>query len=271
MRKLYILFLGGLLFLLSSCSDYQKLLKNPDPLVKYQAALSYYEKADYARALILLEDVTPFYRGTDKSENILYLIASSYFQQRDYLSARHYYQAYTTSYPKGKHFEESAYMHALSYYKESPEPKLDQSSSAKAIELFNNFLIEFPKTDKAVQIQILVQELKEKLAERELISTLLYYNIGNYRGNNYYRSAIVTAENALKEYPQSKLKEDFAIIIVRSKHQEAIQSVDAKLYERSTIAFDECTYFLQEYPTSKHLKEVLQLKEDLGKIIQKLT
>jgi outer membrane protein assembly factor BamD len=271
MHKLYFLLLAGLLLLLSSCSDYQKLLKNPDPAVKYEAALTYFEKKDYMRSLTLLQDVTPFYRGTDKAENILYLIATSYFNQRDYISARHYYAVYVTSYPRGKHLEEVKYMNALSYYKESPEPKLDQTASVKGIELFNDFLIDYPKTDKAIQIQILLQELKEKLAEREFISATLYFNIGNYRGNNYYRSAIVTAENAIKDFPASKFREQFAILLVRSKHQEAIQSVETKLYERSTIALDECVYFLQEFPTSTHLKEVQQLKLELEKIINKFT
>lgn len=271
MHRFYILFISVMVLLLSSCSNYQKLLKNPDPAIKYEAALEYFAKKDYMRSLTLLQDITPVYRGTEKAENILYLIASSNFHQRDYISARHYYSVYISSYPRGKYIEEVKYMNALSFYKESPEPKLDQTASSKAIELFNDFLLEYPKTDKLVQIQLLVSELQEKLAERELISATLYYNIGNYRGNNYYRSAIVTAENALKDYPKSKFKEDFSILVVRSKYQEAIQSVENKLYERSVVALDECIYFLQEYPTSNYIKEVQQLKLELEKIIIKFT
>ncbi len=271
MRTIWIIFIGVMIFTLSSCSDYQKLLKNPDPNVKYEAALNYFEKKDYMRALSLLEDVTPFFRGTEKAENILYLIATSHFNQRDYLSARHYFAVYATTYPRGKHYEEAVYMQALSYYKESPEPKLDQTPSIKAIELFNNFLIEFPKSVRTIQITLLISELEEKLAEREFISATLYYNIGNYRGNNYYRSAIVTAENAIKDFPKSKFREQFALLLVRSKYQEAIQSVESKLYERSVTALDECIYFIQEFPSSTSISEVERIKRELETIIKKLT
>ena len=72
--------------------------------------------------------------------------------------------------------------------------------------------------------------------------------------------------NKTKDYPKSKFKEDFSILVVRSKYQEAIQSVENKLYERSVVALDECIYFLQEYPTSNYIKEVQQLKLELEKI-----
>jgi outer membrane protein assembly factor BamD len=90
--------------------------------------------------------------------------------------------------------------------------------------------------------------------------------MGNYRGNNY-RAAVVTAQNALNDYPNTKYKEDYSIIIVRSKYKEAINSVQEKLKQRSEDALDECYYFSQEYPETKHKKEIEKISAHLEKVL----
>lgn len=69
--------------------------------------------------------------------------------------------------------------------------------------------------------------MQDKLTLKELQNAQLYYNLGNFMGNNY-RSAIIVSENALKNYPFSKYKEDFEFLILKSKFQEARQSVAEK-------------------------------------------
>ncbi len=51
-------------------------------------------------------------------------------------------------------------------------------------------------------------ELQEKLAYKELLAVRLYFNLGTYMGNNYL-SCVITAQNALKNYPYSKYREEF--------------------------------------------------------------
>ena len=81
--------------------------------------------------------------------------------------------------------------------------------------------------------------------------------MGNYRGNNY-RAAIVTAQNAINDYPNSQYKEDYSIIIVRAKYKEAINSVQEKLKQRCEDALDECYYFSQEYPEDDEILDVFR-------------
>ena len=66
MIKIYIkISLVGLLCLfISSCTKYQKLRKTIDWQPKYEAAMKYYEKKDFTRAIGLFEDILPIIRGT---------------------------------------------------------------------------------------------------------------------------------------------------------------------------------------------------------------
>ena len=65
----------------------------------------------------------------------------------------------------------------------------------------------------------------------------------------------------------NNLKEDYSIIIVRSKYKEAINSVQEKLKQRSEDALDECYYFSQEYPETKHKKEIEKISAHLEKVL----
>ena len=53
MIKIYIKIslIGLLCFFITSCTEYQKLRKTSDWQPKYEAAMKYYEKKDFARAI----------------------------------------------------------------------------------------------------------------------------------------------------------------------------------------------------------------------------
>lgn len=246
---------------------YNQLLKSQDSELKYKAAMQYYEQKDYKKTIRLLEDISSLYKGTEKSENLLYVLSSSYFQRKDYIASAHYYKLYVNTYMRGKHYAECLFMLAYSEYMESPEPELDQRPTLKAIEHFQLFIEQFPYNEQVEQAKAMQKELYDKLAEREYLNAKLYYNLGDYRGNNY-RAAIVTAQNAMNDYPDSKYIEELAFIIVKSKYHEAIKSVQEKILDRSEDARDECYYFLQEHPESKYVKDAKKMAEHLQKIIE---
>jgi outer membrane protein assembly factor BamD len=59
------------------------------------------------------------------------------------------------------------------------------------------------------------------------------------------------AQNALKNYPYSNHREEFAVLIMKSKFELAQNSSTDKKMERYQDAEDECYGFLNEYPESK--------------------
>ena len=57
---------------LYSCGEYQALLKSKDPDLKYQKALAYFNDKQYVKAQTLLDEVTSYYKGTDRSQEFRY-------------------------------------------------------------------------------------------------------------------------------------------------------------------------------------------------------
>ena len=73
-------------------------------------------------------------------------------------------------------------------------------------------------------------------------------------GNNYL-SCVITAQNALKDYPYTMYREELSILILRAKYEMAVNSVEERKDERYRDTIDEYYAFKNEFPESKYLKE----------------
>ena len=231
--------------LLTSCGEYNKLLKSTDYEYKYEAAKNYFAKGQYNRAATLLNELIAILKGTDKAEESLYMLGMSYYNQNDYQTAAQTFTQYYNVYPRGT-FTELARFHAgKALYLDTPEPRLDQSGTYNAIQQLQMFLEYFPNSAKKDEAQNMIFALQDKLVMKEYLSAKLYYNLGNYLGNNY-ESCVITALNALKDYPYTNMREDLSILILRAKYEMAVFSVEEKREERYREPVDEYYAYLLE-------------------------
>jgi len=264
-KKIYYIVL--VMVSLTGCGEYQQLLKSRDPEVKYQAALRYFNDKQYVKSQTLLDDVSAYYKGTERSEDVLAYLARSYMGQKAYESATSYYQAYIRNYPKGKYAPEAYFQVGHCRYLDSPDARLDQEITRKAIEAFTLFVELYPESPYAEQAYTEMSEMYDKLALKELKSAQLYYNLGTYLGNNYLSCEIV-AKNALKNYPSNSYQEEFNWLIFQAKYQQLINSVEEKKMERARDAQDEYYNFVTEFPQSKHMKEAEKMVMQIRKVLK---
>lgn len=252
MRKLiYIL---PLVMLFASCSEYTKVMKSRDVDYKFDYAKRAYEQKKYIQASTVLNEIYTPLRGTAKGEEALFLLAMSYYGNQDYTNSNLFFKTYYQRYPKGKFAELSHFYSGYGFYQDSPDPQLDQTYTIKAIEELQNFLEKYPKSEKAKEAQDAIFEMQDKLTLKELQNAQLYYNLGNFMGNNY-ESAVIVSQNALKDYPYSKYREEFEFLILKSKYQQAKHSVAEKMAERYNDVVDEYYSFVNNYPESRHTGE----------------
>jgi len=233
-------------------------MKSSDNMLKYEKAKEYYAKGDYLRTYTLLEDISAAYKGTTEGEDILYMIADSYYNNKNYQTAINYYQAYNKNFPTGKYNAKCHFMVGYCFYKESADARLDQTETYEALKAFRYYLENFNRGEQVSEAAKLVEELEEKLAYKELLNAKLYYKLGDYMGNNY-RSAIIVAQNAVKNYPYTKYREDFAFIILKSKYMQAEKSIIDKKDERYRDTIDEYYVYSAEFPDGENKKEATQI------------
>jgi len=267
--KIKLVYFSLLVVFLTSCGEYNKILKSQDVLVKYEAAKRYFNEGKYNRSTTLLEEVVPLMRGSSLGEEALYLLAQSYYSLKDYVAASEYFRAYYTSYPRGEYAELARYYSAYGLYLNSPDPRLDQTDTYKSMQQFQDFLEYYPQSEKKDIAQEALFELQEKLALKELMATRLYYNLGDYvlysfPGGNYL-SCVITARNAMRLYPFSKYREEFMYYTFKSKYEMAVQSVEDKKDFRYRDVIDEYFSYINDYPRGQYLKEIQKLYENVIK------
>ncbi len=263
-----------LALMLASCGEYSKILKSTDAELKYTHAKKYFDEKKYSRTITLLGEIMATYTGSSKEQEILFLLAQAYFYDKDYDSASQYYIRYYNKFPKGDYAELARFNSAYGLYLDSPDARLDQTSTLRGISEFQNFLEYYPQSEKAPEAQDLMFKLQEKLAYKEFLAARLYYNMGLYMGNNY-EACVVTAREALKNYPFSAYAEEFQILTVRAKYDLAYYSVDEKKPTRYRDLLDEHFNYKNMFPNGKYMKEsenyYRQALKALGQEVDELT
>ena len=276
MKKLVSSSLLGAALLLSSCSSqFNAVYKLNDYTYKYEYAKECFANGKYQKAISLLNDVVTPLKGTDNAQESLYMLAMAEYCSMDYDGAAQAFKRYYQSYPKGYLAELAHFYEGESIFESTPEPRLDQSMTVSAITAFQNYLDLYPDAILKKKAQQRLFELQDKLVMKELHSARLYYNLGSYFGNcedgngNNYEACIVTSQNALKDYPYTTLREDFALLIMKSKFELAQQSIDSKKIERYQDAEDEAYGFINEYPDSKEKKRAEEYIDKCKKYLSK--
>lgn len=255
--KKSIIIIVSIVLLFSSCAkEFNSVYKSNDYLYKYEYAKECFATGKYARATTLLSELINILKGTDYAEESLYMLGMAQYNDQDYESASDTFKRYYTSYPKGVYAESAEYYVGQSLYMCIPEPRLDQSRTVLAISAFQEFLDAYPEASLKVTAQQHLFSLQDNLVQKELYSAQLYYDLGSYFGNctnggNNYEACVITSQNALKDYPYSKFRENFSILVMKSKYELAQMSVEEKKLDRYQDAQDECYGFINEFPDSK--------------------
>jgi len=248
-------------FLMTGCtSEFSSVLKSSDKDFKYEYAKQCFAQGKFGNAITLLSEVVTAQKGRQNAQESLYMLAMAQYCNRDYEAASATFRKYFQSYPKGDFAEQASFYVGQSLFESMPDPRLDQSSTVGAINAYQNFMDYFPESSLREEAQKRLFILQDNLVMKEYLSAELYYNLGGYFGNinsnteSNYESCIITAQNALKTYPYTTMREKFSLLIMKSKFELAQNSSEEKRVERYRDAEDECYGFLNEFPESENCK-----------------
>ena len=255
-----------LLCALTSCGEYNNVQKSTDYEYRYEVAKAACVEGKYGTAASLLTDLLGVMKGTQNGEESLYMLAQAEFENRDYETASNYFKKYYQTYSKGIYVEQARYYAALALYRQIPDVRLDQSNTWDAIKEFQNFIDYYPYSPLKESAQQRITEMQDVLVEKEYLAAKLYYDLGDYMNNcayggSNYEACVVTAENALKDFPYatSERREALSLLILQSKYQLARKSVEEKRAERYRDTIDEYYSFVNDFPESRHIAEAKRI------------
>ncbi len=226
-KLLYLLCISVLFLSCASTSKHNKLLKSNDQEAKYEAAMKAYEKGDYMHANQLFENLLLYSRGRDMAERVNLYYAKSLLGSKDYYSAGYQFESFVKWFPYSQYAEEALFQAAFCKYLESPESSLDQTLTKQSIDAFQQYIEKYPKSERVAEANKLMDELRDKLIEKDYQNAYAYYK------TMQYHAAVVSFKNFLNDYPDLTDKRENAMYyIVLAGYEFARNSVEDKLKER---------------------------------------
>src|SRR5690606_36811705 len=119
--------------------------------------------------------------GSDDAPNVVFNSAYANYYDKNYKLAGHQFKNFAVTFPQDPRKEEAAYMSALCYYEGSMDYNLDQTSTELAINELQNFLNEYPTSERSRNISQLMDELRYKLEYKAYENARQYYKMGEYK------------------------------------------------------------------------------------------
>jgi outer membrane protein assembly factor BamD len=246
LRKLIYI---SLLFFALGCSEYQKVLKSTDLKYKYTKAVEYYEKGKYNKAYPLFDELLTLYRGTEKAADVYFYLAYTNFKLKDYILAAYHFKNFSQTFPSHEKAEETAFMVGYCYYLESPPYSLAQDYTYKAINEIQLFVNTHPTSEKLLESNKLIIELRRKLERKSFERAKLYYK------TTYYQSAVVAFNSTLNDFPDTKYREEALFLRFQASFELAKNSIESKKLQRFIEAKTAYLEFVDKYPQSENSRE----------------
>lgn len=253
------------LLLLVSCSEYQRILKSDDAGLKYQHAEAYYDNGKYKKALKLMEQIVPVYRGKPQAEKLMFMYANTFYKLEDYYLSGYQFERFVMSYAKSDSLEIAFYRSAISYYELSPRFSLDQEDTFKGLEKLQEFINAYPNSEYREDANLKVSVLSEKLQKKDIEIAKQYLKTGESLGT--FTNAIEAFDNFILDHPGSKYRPDAFYGKFEAAYRLAINSFPSLVEERLLTSKKYYKDFIKYYADNELNEEAKKILEDIDKRI----
>jgi outer membrane protein assembly factor BamD len=254
--------------------NYNKLLKSTNYELMYTEGLRYYNMkkkgretnsmANMRRAQNLFSTVISrqAFSSAPREDSLYYYYGCSYFLAKDFITSQDIFDNFRRRYGSSRFIEDVDYKFASGFYYLSPDPKHDQSVTIRAMSAIQEFLGRYPDTENRAICVERMEELRRKLYTKSYENARLYYTIGRYS------AAVRALNNAIDEYPTSPFREELMYLATRSAYLYAKNSVPGQMTNRYLSMMDNYYNLISEFPETRHLREVEQMRDEAQVNIQ---
>jgi outer membrane protein assembly factor BamD len=221
--------------LLFSCGISNPFDDNIAYKTRFDDGLAFFEEENYVKASQQFSIIVDRASHTDLGDDALFFLAESYFLNKDYDLALVEFEKLVSRMGFSPYIEKSRWRICETLMLLSPNFYHDQESSKKAITQIQEFLDDFPNSEYSKDADKLINELRTRLAEKNMETGKLYVKL------KAYDSAIVSYKIVVNEFYDTKFLNDANMEIIRclalqKKSDEAKQFLtDLEVNEKSVV------------------------------------
>lgn len=221
--------------ILSGCGISNPFDDNIPYKTRFDDGLAFFEEEKYVKASQQFNIIVERASHTDLGDDALFFLAESYFLNEDYDLALIEFEKLVSRMGFSPYIEKSRWRICETLMLLSPNFYHDQDSSIKAITQIQEFLDDFPNSEYSKDADKLINELRTRLAEKNMETGKLYIKL------KAYDSAMTSYEIVVNEYYDTKFFNDANMEIIRclalqKKSDEAKQYLtDLEINEKSVV------------------------------------
>jgi len=215
---------------------------------RFQLGKQEFDDGDYLDAIKDLQIVKLQYPGSSVADDAQFYMGESHFNREEYLLAVEDFRTLKRNMASSTLVPMAQYRTAMCYYMLSPRPELDQTYTRKAIDEFQAFVEYYPLDERRSDAEDKIRELNGRLAEK------LFDTAEQYVKLTYNRSAGLYYDFVVQKYHDTPFAEPSHLgkiktLINRNRLEEANREINR---------------FMDKYPESSLIQEVLNLREQVG-------
>ena len=192
---------------LSSCGISNPFDDNIPYKTRFDDGLAFFEEEKYVKSSQQFNIIVERASHTDLGDDALFFLAESYFLNEDYDLALIEFEKLVSRMGFSPYIEKSRWRICETLMLLSPNFYHDQDSSLKAITQIQEFLDDFPNSEYSKDADKLINELRTRLAEKNMETGKLYIKL------KAYDSAMTSYEVVVNEYYDTKFFNDAISIL----------------------------------------------------------
>ena len=244
MRLFAIFFYFSIIFY--GCSS-NKFIRDIDYEAEFEKGKLALSNKKYVRAQDHFNTVVIGASHTELGDDALFYLGETYFYMGDKLLAIAEYDRLIRRMSFSPYVEKARYRICESYVILSPKYFRDQTYSEKAIEKLQEFIDDYPNSDKREEAQGNIKILRNKLSRKAYDTGILYIKMEEYK------SALIAFKQVIDLYYDSEYNElahmkTIACYIYRNEFEEAQKYYDEKRSFIEKINMDDLVdeWFIQK-------------------------
>ena len=181
---------------------------------------------DYFDAREALHDLLANCTGTGFMEEGQFLLAESYFLGEEWIEAYSEYNIFINHYPSSPQAPLATYKKGLSAWSHDYVPGRDETYTNDAVKAFDEFVKVFPEHIKKDSAVFYLNQLSERLADREMATAILYLKMREPQATAIY------LQQFIKNFPDSeRYGEALALLVESYTRLDQFEQADTYLSE----------------------------------------
>ncbi|MEC9019706.1 MAG: outer membrane protein assembly factor BamD [Nitrospinota bacterium] len=232
---LIFLFLFSLLINLNCSTTKEPRSVPPSKLLRQ--AKKFFKNDDPGRAKNNIETLLEDFPDSKERIAGLMLLGDIHYKEREYEEAKFNYQKFNELYPAHKFADRAHFYKAMANYKLSDLASRDLTPVHSALEGFENFINDYPKSTYKMQAQQKIKKCLDILARNIFEIGRFYFRTGSYQ------SAIIRLKSFMVEYPTHSFIAETEFLLAESYFHEqnynqarAQYKIFIKKYPRTVFA-----------------------------------